>query len=199
MRLLAGILIRLFTRTRTYGLEHFPSTGPALAVINHLGDADVILLLAALPVPMDGLGKIELHDFPVLGPLMDLYGIIWLHRGRADRRAIRCALGGLAEGRILAIAPEGRYTLSRGLEEGGAGAAYLALKANVPVVPIALTGTENDHVYGCLRRLRRPLITLTVGEPFNLDSSKTVQEGTRQLMEALARLLPPEYRGAYKL
>jgi len=181
------------------GLEHFPSKGPALIVINHLGDTDIALLLAALPVALDGLGKIELYDFPILGILMDWYGIIWLHRGQPDRRAIRCALDGLAEGRLLAIAPEGRYTLTHGLEEGGAGAAYLALKSNVPIVPIALTGTENEHVYGSLHRLRRPQITLTVGQPFYLDSSKEIQDSTRRIMQALASLLPAEYRGAYSL
>ena len=49
---------------------------------------------------------------------MDWYGIIWLHRGQADRRAIRAALDGFAEGRIIVIAPEGRYSLVGGLEEG---------------------------------------------------------------------------------
>ena len=196
-RLVARILIRLLTNAEIHDLDHFPRKGPALIVINHLGDTDIALLLAALPLALDGLGKIELYDFPILGTLMDWYGIIWLHRGQADRRAIRCAFDALAEGRLLAIAPEGRYTLTRGLEEGGAGAAYLAMKANVPISPIALTGTENDRVYGNLSRFRRPKITLTVGQPFHLDTSKDVQAATRQIMETLASLLPVEYRGAY--
>src|SRR5574337_206058 len=69
-RLVARTLIRILTQATILGLEHFPSKGPALVVINHLGDADVALLLAALPVAPDGLGKIELYDFPVLGKLM---------------------------------------------------------------------------------------------------------------------------------
>lgn len=198
-RLLARTLIRTLTKAEIRGLEFFPRNGPALIVINHLGDTDIALLLAALPAALDGLGKIELHDFPILGTLMGWYGVIWLHRGQPDRRAIRCALDGLAEGRLLAIAPEGRYTLTHGLEEGGAGAAYLALKANAPIVPLALTGTENEHVYGNLRHLRRPKITLTVGQPFYLDSSLDVQTATRQIMQTLASLLPPDYRGAYSL
>lgn len=200
-RLAARTLIRLLTQATIVGLERFPSKGPALVVINHLGDADVALLLAALPVAPDGLGKIELHDFPVLGGLMDWYGVIWLHRGRPDRRALRCALAALAGGRMLAIAPEGRYSLVRGLEEGGAGAAFLALRAGVPIIPVAMTGTQNERVYGSLRRLRRPRVTLSVGEPFRLtgglDRSVQRRAATRQIMQALARLLPAEYRGAY--
>jgi 1-acyl-sn-glycerol-3-phosphate acyltransferase len=198
---LARTLIGLCTRPTIRGGEHFPSRGPALVVINHLGDADVVLMLAALPVPPDSLAKIELYSLPVLGRLIDRYGVIWLHRGQPDRRALRAALDGLAEGRVILIAPEGRYTMAQGLEEGNEGAAFLAIKAGVPIIPAALTGTENERVYGSLRRLRRAAVTLTVGEPFRLKpvaaSRERMRQGTRQIMESLARLLPEEYRGAY--
>ena len=59
---------------------------------------------------------------------MDWYGTIWVHRGRPDRRALRAALNGLAEGRMLAIAPEGRESISGELEQGTDGAAYIALR-----------------------------------------------------------------------
>jgi len=185
------------------GLENFPRAGPALVVINHLGDADTPLLVGFLPAVLDALGKIELYDFPLLGKLMDWYGIIWLHRGQPDRRAIRAALDGLAEGRIIVIAPEGRYSLTGELEEATDGAAFLALKANVPVVPVALIGTENVNVYGHLRHLQRPLVKLKVGRPFVLAEQAGCQqdalrEGTRQIMFALASLLPVEYRGIYQ-
>jgi 1-acyl-sn-glycerol-3-phosphate acyltransferase len=149
-------LISALTEARLQGLEHFPLRGPALIVVNHLGDADAAILLAGLPVAPEALGKIELYDFPILGRLMEWYGIIWLHRGKPDRRALRCAMEGLAEGRFIIMAPEGRYTLARGLEEGERGSAYLALKAKVPILPIALTGTENENIYGNLRSLKKP-------------------------------------------
>jgi 1-acyl-sn-glycerol-3-phosphate acyltransferase len=196
------LLIRLLTKSTVEGLENFPRQGPALVVINHLGDTDTPLLLSALPASIDALGKVELYDFPVLGKLMEWYGTIWLHRGQPDRRAIKAALEGLAEGRFILIAPEGRMSLVGGLEEGQYGAAYLATKADVPVVPVTLTGTENAHVYGCLKRLQRAPITLKVGKPFRLSVQagrrETLREGTRQIMEALANLLPEDYRGSYR-
>jgi 1-acyl-sn-glycerol-3-phosphate acyltransferase len=91
-----------------------------------------------------------------------------------------------------------------GLEEGNAGAAFLAVKSGAVVVPVALTGTENPNIYGHLRRLRRAPVTLTVGEPFFIqedpggDRQKTLQAGTRQIMESIARLLPEAYRGTYR-
>lgn len=197
LKLIKGVCLRADVR----GLENFPVRGPALVVINHRGDADTPLVVASLPVEIDALGKIELYDFPVLGKLMDWYGLIWLHRGLPDRRALRAALDGLAEGRVLVIAPEGRYSLVDGLEAGGEGAAFLARKAGVPIVPVALTGTDNAHVYASLRRLRRARVTLKVGIPFFLEEQAEgpgqLKADTRRIMLALAGLLPPELRGVY--
>lgn len=184
------------------GMENFPKQGPALVVINHLGDSDAVVLVSAMPHPPDAMGKVELYDLPVLGKLMDWYGIIWLHRGRPDKRALRAAMDGLAEDRIIVIAPEGRYSLSGALEEGTGGAAFLAYKTGAPVLPVAVTGTENANVYGHLKRFRRAQVKLKVGKMFNLQEQvsgrkEAVDDGTRLIMQALANLLPEKYRGAY--
>ena len=201
--LLARLLVRLLTRASLRGLENLPSAGPALIVLNHIGDADTALVLASLPRAPEALGKLELiYEYPVLGRLMDWYGTIWVHRGRPDRRALDFAVEALSQGRYLVIAPEGRYTLSHGLERGTSGAAYVAMRARLPVVPVALTGTENPKVYASLRRLRRPCISLTVGPPIHLRTDagvtpRALKAATEEIMHALARLLPPEYRGVY--
>ncbi|RPI83097.1 MAG: 1-acyl-sn-glycerol-3-phosphate acyltransferase, partial [Chloroflexi bacterium] len=202
VRILARLLVFLFTKTEMMGMEYFPRKGPALVVANHLGDADSALGVALLPREVDGLAKIELYDFPVLGWLMDWYGVIWVHRGQADRKALREALRGFEEGRLVAIAPEGRESLTGSLEEGMNGAAYLALKGNVPVVPITLTGTGNKQVYGNMKRLKRTAVTLTVGPTFSLehqeDFRESVREGTDRIMRTLANQLPVQYRGIYQ-
>ena len=109
---------------------------------------------------------------------------------------------GLAEGRIVGIAPEGRQSTIGGLEEGNEGAAFLALKSRAPIVPVAMTGTENDNINGHIKRWRRAPVTLTVGKPFFLreqaDRQVMLREGTQQIMQALADLLPESYRGSYK-
>ncbi|MEN8171293.1 MAG: lysophospholipid acyltransferase family protein [Chloroflexota bacterium] len=202
--LLRGV-VRIFVwsiiRLRVEGLENVPSHGPALLVSNHLGDADVIVGLAATPAYFEILGKIELYDFPIVGCLMDAYGTIWVHRGQPDRRAIRAVLSGLAEGRMVAIAPEGRESLSGALEQGTGGAAYIALKADVPVIPIGLTGTENMKIYPDLKRFRRTPVSVKIGKPFRLkiyeNRRQSIQKGTERIMQSLAQLLPSEYRGVY--
>ena len=202
VRLLALLLLRVLTRTTISGLENFPTQAPALLATNHLGDADAVVLLAAFPVSPEVLAKIEMLYFPVVGRIMDWYGMIWLHRGRPDRRALRSALEAFQQGRSVVMAPEGRYTLVNGLEPGGKGAAYLAVKARVPVVPVALTGTENHNIYGNLRRFHRPRITVALGEPLMLRTGEgdraELEADTQRIMQALAALLPAEYRGAYR-
>ena len=203
MRGLTKLLTFLLLRAEVSGLENFPEHGPALIVFNHLGDADAVLMMATLPLrsPVEGIGKIELNEHWLVGPVFRAHGIIWVHRGQPDRRALRAALDGLAEGRMVTLAPEGRQSVIGGLEEGNAGAAFLALKSGAPIVPIGMTGTENSNIYGHLKRWRRAPVTLNVGKPFSLpqhaDRQKTMQEGTRLIMETLAGLLPESYRGKY--
>lgn len=198
------LLTFLLLHAEVSGLENFPRHGPAVIVFNHLGDADAVLMLAALPFesPVEGIGKIELNEHWLVGPVFRAYGIIWVHRGQPDRRALRAALDALAGGRMVILAPEGRQSVIGGLEEGNEGAAFLALKSGAPIVPVAMTGTENSHVYGHLRKGRRAPVTLKVGEPFHLPQGagrqETLQEGTRLIMQTLASLLPESYRGRYR-
>lgn len=198
---LARIVVRTWTRTHAKGLENLPRQGPAVIVTNHLGDADVLVGLAFAPLNVEVLAKSELFDFFLLGWLMHTYGVIWVHRGQPDKRALRAALQGLAEGRMIAIAPEGRESLTGALEEGTGGAAYLALKSDAPLIPVTFTGSENRRVFRNIRQFRRTNISLTIGAPFRLKEFGTLKEsiirGTETIMKNLARQLPPSYRGAY--
>jgi 1-acyl-sn-glycerol-3-phosphate acyltransferase len=88
------------------------------------------------------------------------------------------------------------------LEEGTEGAAFLAMKSGALIVPIAMTGTENENIYN-RKWWRRARVTLSVGKPFLLqkqaDRQKMLRDGTNQIMAALASLLPESYRGNYKV
>jgi len=201
-RAAARFLVRLLARVEMEGLENFPTEESVLVVSNHLGDADFILGLAFTPRPLEYLAKSELYDFPVLGALLRAYGTIWIHRGTPDRRAIRAAMNALSNGRSVAIAPEGRESLSGSLEEGTQGAAYLALKGDVAILPVTVTGTENDILLNNIMKLRRTPITVTIGKPFRIklgsDRKESLYQGTEQIMRVLASQLPAEYRGVYQ-
>ncbi len=190
-------------KVTTRGLENFPARGPALIVINHLGDADVAVILSRLlSQEIDPLAASNLYDIPALRFFAEAYGVIWLHRGQPDRKALNCALEAFKLGRFVMIAPEGRESVVGGLEQGLDGAAFLALRADVPLVPIALTGTENSRVLPALKRWPRLPVGMTVGRLFRLDKTgdrhADLKNGTERIMRELANLLPEEYQGAYR-
>ncbi|MCX6033534.1 MAG: lysophospholipid acyltransferase family protein [Chloroflexi bacterium] len=195
------VVVFLCTKATIRGLENYPRRGPALVVINHLGDPDAVLAMAALPDFPEVIGKIELRDILVLRLVMDMLGIIWVHRGQPDRRALSAALEAFRQGRRVIIAPEGRESVSGALEAGTEGAAFLALRGGVPVVPVTISGSEFRRIENNLKKLRRTPVTVTVGKPFVLPQQSrrqdALREGTRLIMERLARQLPPEYRGFY--
>jgi 1-acyl-sn-glycerol-3-phosphate acyltransferase len=201
--LLDRLLVAARLKMKASGLENFPARGPALIVLNHLGNADILVILSQLPTrEVDPLAASNLYDVRWLGILAELYGVIWLHRGHPDRRALACALESLQRGRFVTIAPEGRESLAGGLEQGLNGAAFLALRADAPIVPIAMTGTENERIYRGLKRWARMPVTMTVGRPFRLarsgDRHADLRDGTTRIMRELAHLLPPEYQGIYR-
>ncbi|MBI5935172.1 MAG: 1-acyl-sn-glycerol-3-phosphate acyltransferase [Chloroflexi bacterium] len=198
-RIIVGTRLKVTAR----GLENFPARGPALIVINHLGDADVVVILSRLlSQEIDPLAASNLYDIPALRFFAEAYGVIWLHRGRPDRKALNCAFDSLKLGRFVMIAPEGRESVAGGLEQGLDGASFLALRADVPLVPIAVTGTENDRVWPALKRWPRLPVGMTVGRPFRLDKigdrHADLKNGTDRIMRELANLLPEEYQGAYR-
>ena len=200
-QLLCRVVVFVCTKMTIRGLENYPPRGPVLVVINHLGDPDVVLTLAALPDIPEVIGKIELRDIPWLRLLTELLGVIWIHPGQPDRRALSAALEAFRQGRRILIAPEGREAVSGALEVGTEGAAFLALRAGVSVVPVTITGSEFRLIEKGMKKFRRVPVTMTVGKPFVLPEFTSrmdaLQEGTRLIMEALARQLPPEYRGVY--
>lgn len=200
---LLRVFLRLFTRLETKGLENIPQGGPLLVAFNHLAHLDAALVLPFLPQPVEGIALENLYHVPVTGQLLRLYGTIPVHRDQFDRQVIRRALQVLAEGKILVLAPEARMSLTGALERARQGVAYLALRSGAPILPIALTGTE--HVPSDLKRLRRPRLTLTIGEliipPPRASTPQArrqqVAEFTDEIMYRIAALLPPEYRGVY--
>jgi len=197
------LLVFLWTRPVVSGLGNIPKQEAALLISNHLGDADLVLGLAFSPVIVEIVTKIELVEIPILGSLLQAYGVIWVRRGQPDRKALRAILQGLKEGRKVGLAPEGRESLTGALEEGSGGAAYLALKADVPLIPVTFTGTENQRVLDNIKRFRRTNVSMTIGPPFRLENlpdwREAVTQGTKTIMHTLASQLPPAYRGVYEI
>ena len=128
--------------------------------------------------------------------LFNAMGGIWVKRGEVDRVALRACIGVLQRGGVMGMSPEGTRSRTGGLQKGRSGVAYLAVKANVPVLPVALWGVEQIH-HNRLR-LRRTDVYLRVGEPYRMDPALSHEENTDHLMRIIARMLPEQYRGVYR-
>jgi 1-acyl-sn-glycerol-3-phosphate acyltransferase len=201
-RAVVRALLWLLTRTEIRGQENIPPLGPYIILTNHLSTIDPPLIMAVFPSPVTVFaGHTHRHEF-IIGEVMNALGAIWVKRGEVDRHALRAALDALKAGGLLGLAPEGTRSRTGGLLKGKIGAAYLATRADAPLVPVALTGTEIG--LPALLKLGRPRITVTIGPPFRLPNPNP-QAGRQELevhtdliMRTLAEMLPDKYRGVYR-
>lgn len=200
-KLIAKTILHLLTRWQVRGRENVPGQGPVLIVANHLNLADPPLLGVSIRRRVTFMAKEELFRSRLSNYLMCSLGAFPVHRGQLDRKALRQASQVLAEGRALAMFPEGTRSKNTQLQLAYSGSALIALRSDVPILPIGISGTEKMKGAGWL--LRRPRITVNIGHPFHLPSangkltSAELAKLTNYTMERIAELLPPEYRGNY--
>lgn len=135
-------MLHLYFQVRIYGGEEVPMTGPFLAVSNHASDFDPPILSNCVRRPVAFMAKEELFRIPVLKQAIKLYGAYPVKRGSADRSAIRSAIDCLSEGWGVGIFLEGTRTPDARIPNPKLGAALIAAKAQVPLLPVSLWGTQ---------------------------------------------------------
>jgi len=172
-------LIRLLGtafRARVDGAERLPETGGFVLAANHLSGFDAFAIAQALGSrPVRTMAKDELFARPVLGPVVRAFGAFPAHAGGT---ALASELA--ADGAVVVIFPEGMRRRSRTLRPR-AGAARTALAAGVPLVPVAVCGTDG------WRRLRRWRVA--VGDPIALDDiDGDAREATRRMWSSIVAL-----------
>jgi 1-acyl-sn-glycerol-3-phosphate acyltransferase len=198
------VLMPVYTKVAVSGVENVPRQGPLIIASNHLNDADPGILSTRIPRRLVFMTKIELFKIPGLAQFLRLYGAFPVRRGEADLSALRHANQALKDNLALVLFPEGTRSGNEArLGKAWPGAAMIALRNRVPIVPAAITGSQDMAMPVLfLRPFSRRKITLTIGEPFFLPevrrvNSESVDLGTRLIMEKIAALLPEDYRGYY--
>ncbi|MFQ5988165.1 MAG: lysophospholipid acyltransferase family protein [Dehalococcoidia bacterium] len=200
-RMLARILFLLFARRRVRGRENIPHRGPVIVVANHLSLADPPLLSLCMRRRIVFMAKEEVFNHPLEGPLVRGYKAFPVRGGRLDREALRQSQRVLEEGLALGMFPEGKRSRTAQLQQGYSGTSLLALRSGAPILPVGIAGTE--RIKGITFLLRRPTITVNIGEPFKLppfDGRLTraqLDSATDFIMGRIAELLPESYRGVY--
>jgi putative phosphoserine phosphatase/1-acylglycerol-3-phosphate O-acyltransferase len=207
VRALARPQLMPYARFDIAGVERIPAEGGAIVVANHRSYFDVAALgltAAKRARPLRFLGKKEVFDAPVVGPLARALGGIRVERGSGSDEPLREAARALEGGQLVAVLPQG--TIPRGraffdpVLKGRTGAARLAAMTGAPVIPVGVWGTE--HVWPRSARLPRvtsvfnpPTVRVRVGLPVTLDLGDA-QVDTEAIMDAIVALLPPEARRA---
>jgi len=155
---------KLLFRVRVHGREKVPRSGAFVVAPSHRSLMDIFFTAYITRRRIRFMAKQELFAKPFLAWLLTAGGGFPVDRGSADRAALRAAQQALEGGEPVAIFPEG--TRNHGPEIGPLfdGAAYLAARLRVPVVPVAIGGSEEILPSGkVLPRLRR--VVIVIGEP----------------------------------
>lgn len=177
-RVYMGLPTRLFTRARAYGRDRVPATGGVVYAINHLHWIDIPLVGLVSPRTVWFVAKAEAADHPALGWFLRLHGAIAIRRGESDREAVRRMRGEARAGHVVGLFVEG----TRQLERPGAaqpGAAMVALQESVPIVPVAVYGSQRWRIGNFAP------CSVAFGEPVSFDG---LPRGSRGYKEATAEV-----------
>ena len=182
-RSVLGPLARLIYRPVIEGRENIPRNGPLLLASNHLSFIDSFVIPLTAPRRVVFLAKSEYftgHGVRGLWMrrLFTAVGAIPVQRGAAGaaQEALDAALDVLRDGLVFAIYPEGTRSRDGRLYRGRTGVAWLALTAGCPVVPVALSGTQDIQPVGSrVPRIRRASVRF--GKPLDFSHLKGAKPG----------------------
>jgi putative phosphoserine phosphatase/1-acylglycerol-3-phosphate O-acyltransferase len=194
-----------YARFDIAGTQHIPQSGPAIVVANHRSYFDgtaMSLAIAGAGRSARFLGKKEVFDAPVIGPMMTAMGGIRVDRGTGSDEPLRAAADVVEAGHLVALMPQG--TIPRGPAffdpelKGRWGAARLAAMTKAPVIPIGLWGTEkvwprSSRLPNILNVTSPPEVRIRVGAPVELRY-RSPDADTKRIMAAISDLLPAAAR-----
>jgi 1-acyl-sn-glycerol-3-phosphate acyltransferase len=200
---LAGLVL---TRWEIRGRENIPASGPLLIVGNHFHFLDTIAPSYSTRWPLEFIGDLVMPNAP---PIMRVFPNAWqtlkIEQGATNFEALKASQAILAQNGVLVIYPEG-HVHSGPLRPALPGAAYLALRTGVPILPMGTISDNSWRLFGTLTEKKRKLGVLThIGEvfgPIETDnperpSREEIKVAGRLIMTKIAELLPKEYRGEF--
>jgi 1-acyl-sn-glycerol-3-phosphate acyltransferase len=152
-----------YLQGKVIGTEHIPKTGGFVVVSNHGSNFDPPLLSAAILRPVAYMAKEELFEVPGLKQAIKLYGAYPVKRGAVDRATIKSALAYIDDGWGAGIFLSGTRMPDGRVADPKPGAALIAAKAQVPLLPVCLWGTHLIEREGRKFPQATP-VTIRIGE-----------------------------------
>ena len=160
------IIFKLIFRLRIIGSENIPKTGPFVIVANHSSLLDGFVLVSSVKPKITFMSAAHLFKMPFVGNVLRGVGAIPVQGKGSDIKLIKEAMKVLQAGGVLGIFPEGRIVSKKDGFSAKAGAAYLAIKADVPIVPMAIKGADKALPLGAkFPKLKK--IEVKIGKPIS--------------------------------
>ncbi|MEO7994722.1 MAG: lysophospholipid acyltransferase family protein [bacterium] len=171
------------------GLEHVPATGGLLVIANHQSHLDPPLLGSICPRPIQWLAKAELFNKPFLSWLLPEFGQVPVAREAGGGETVKTAVEILKQGLVLGVFPEGSRSRDGARQKAKTGAVAMAVLADVPLLPIYISGTRAAMPPGATLPIPGRKIHVRIGPPFRLDlPAEALEDVDRREAEAEAVL-----------
>ncbi|HZU74702.1 MAG TPA: lysophospholipid acyltransferase family protein [Acidimicrobiales bacterium] len=184
-------MARLWLGLRVEGAANVPTEGPFVVAPVHRSNIDTILVAGITRRRLRFMGKDSLWKYRAPGAVLSALGGFPVHRGSADREALRRSIEVIERGEPLVIFPEGTRQSGPKLQPIFEGAAYVAARTGVPIVPVGIGGSEPAMPKGS-RMIHRVKVALVVGEPILApagEGSRVARRAVHETTEVLAERL----------
>ena len=201
IRWILSLLILILVRNHLHieGRENVPRKGGLLVIGNHIASADPPILGGKFPRPLHFMAKIEWFKSSVAGFLARQFLCFPVVRHTADRAALRYTLQLLEQGQAVCIYPEGTRAEDARIHPVEAGVGFVARRSGVPILPVAVWGTEKVLPARGTHWPRAADCYLRYGKPFQLPRpDMSNQEAADYMMSKVAAMLPSAYRGVFE-
>lgn len=181
LRVVFSFVFKVFFRWKVSGVDNIPKTGGVLICANHISLLDPPVIATAIPRQLHYMAKEELFRIWGFGRLIRNLNAFPVRRGTADRTAIRTALGLLIAGEVVGMFPEGTRSKTGILGNPEPGVSLIAARAGVPIVPAAITGTNQFFCNGNIL----PHFSVKFGKPIPIEQGKIDKEALDALSQTI--------------
>ena len=184
---LTKVLSFLFFPRTVKGLENVPSKGPYILASNHISNLDPVIMGISTPHRLRFMAKVELFKNPLMGWWLKQLWAFPIKRGESDFGALKQALKFLKEGYPVLLFPEGTRRMDDAPIPAQAGAGFLAMKSQVPIVPVYIQGS-NLAMPPRSKSVKRFLTTVIYGKPFNVTDCPTYEAAAQKILEEIYKI-----------
>jgi len=203
-RIMRAIVVGIsvgYTRARVVGRHNIPKTGAFLLAPIHRSNIDTPLAAAVTRRRLRFMGKDSIWKFAPIGWIISALGAFPVTRGTADREALKRCISVLESGEPLVLFPEGTRQSGPEVHPLFDGAAYVAVKAGVPIIPVGIGGSEGVMPKGSKMIYPRKCV-IVVGEPIMVpkdETGKVPRSAVKELTDTLSRDLQRLFDEAQQL